>query len=85
MGCAARLGRVGGGVGSKRSEGMAKVQVETIMAGDGRLFPKKGQTVAVHYVGKLKGVCDPVAPRASPRAGPLALARAPPHSCAPGG
>ena len=34
---------------------MAKVQVETIMAGDGRLFPKKGQTVAVHYVGKLKG------------------------------
>ena len=34
---------------------MAKVQVETIMAGDGRLFPKKGQTVAVHYVGKLRG------------------------------
>eukprot|EP01043_Picozoa_sp_COSAG02_P118580 COSAG02_NODE_55179_length_292_cov_0.554404_1_plen_51_part_01 len=44
---------------------MAKVQVETIMAGDGRLFPKKGQTVAVHYVGKLKGArraaADPAA------------------------
>ena len=43
-----------------------KVQVETIMAGDGRLFPKKGQTVAVHYVGKLRG-----AP--SPRAAPQSL------------
>jgi hypothetical protein len=39
---------------------MAKVQVETIMAGDGRLFPKKGQTVAVHYVGKLSGTSSPV-------------------------
>ena len=36
-----------------------KVQVETIMAGDGRLFPKKGQTVAVHYVGKLRGAPSP--------------------------
>ena len=40
-----------------------KVQVETIMAGDGRLFPKKGQTVAVHYVGKLRGAPSP---RAAP-------------------
>ena len=43
-----------------------KVQVETIMAGDGRLFPKKGQTVAVHYVGKLRGA--PFFPR---RAAPV--------------
>ena len=54
MGVAAVLAR-GREVVGKRSEGMAKVQVETIMAGDGRLFPKKGQTVAVHYVGKLNG------------------------------
>lgn len=29
--------------------------METIRAGDGRLFPKPGQTVTVHYVGKLPG------------------------------
>ncbi|NP_001079382.1 peptidyl-prolyl cis-trans isomerase FKBP1A isoform X1 [Xenopus laevis] len=30
------------------------VQVETITEGDGRTFPKKGQTVVVHYVGSLE-------------------------------
>uniref|UniRef100_A0A3P9PFG8 peptidylprolyl isomerase n=1 Tax=Poecilia reticulata TaxID=8081 RepID=A0A3P9PFG8_POERE len=29
------------------------VDVETIRPGDGRTFPKKGSTVAVHYVGTL--------------------------------
>ncbi|XP_013873784.1 peptidyl-prolyl cis-trans isomerase FKBP1A [Austrofundulus limnaeus] len=29
------------------------VHVETIRPGDGRTFPKKGSTVAVHYVGTL--------------------------------
>ena len=28
------------------------VVVETIRAGDGKLFPEAGQTVTVHYVGK---------------------------------
>ncbi|XP_053544961.1 peptidyl-prolyl cis-trans isomerase FKBP1A-like [Bombina bombina] len=30
------------------------VQLETISPGDGRTFPKKGQTVHVHYVGLLE-------------------------------
>ncbi|KAM4691546.1 peptidyl-prolyl cis-trans isomerase FKBP1A [Rhinophrynus dorsalis] len=30
------------------------VQLETITPGDGRTFPKKGQTVVVHYVGSLE-------------------------------
>ncbi|KAG8447229.1 hypothetical protein GDO86_014624 [Hymenochirus boettgeri] len=30
------------------------VRVETITEGDGRTFPKKGQTVVVHYVGMLE-------------------------------
>ncbi|XP_037537750.1 peptidyl-prolyl cis-trans isomerase FKBP1A [Nematolebias whitei] len=29
------------------------VQVETIRPGDGKTFPKRGNTVAVHYVGTL--------------------------------
>ncbi|XP_041081015.1 peptidyl-prolyl cis-trans isomerase FKBP1A [Polyodon spathula] len=29
------------------------VEVETITPGDGRTFPKKGQTCVVHYVGSL--------------------------------
>ncbi|XP_077587238.1 peptidyl-prolyl cis-trans isomerase FKBP1A-like [Stigmatopora nigra] len=29
------------------------VQIETIQAGDGQTFPKKGQRVVVHYVGTL--------------------------------
>ncbi|TNM86727.1 FKBP prolyl isomerase 1Aa [Takifugu rubripes] len=29
------------------------VQVDTITPGDGQTFPKKGQQVAVHYVGTL--------------------------------
>ncbi|KAM3871651.1 peptidyl-prolyl cis-trans isomerase FKBP1A-like [Diretmus argenteus] len=29
------------------------VEIETIVAGDGRTFPKKGQRVVVHYVGSL--------------------------------
>ncbi|XP_029380536.1 FK506-binding protein 1-like [Echeneis naucrates] len=29
------------------------VEVETIRPGDGKTFPQKGQTVAVHYVGTL--------------------------------
>ena len=58
---------------------MAKVQVETIMAGDGRLFPKKGQTVAVHYVGKLKGArahAPPLHPHPTQLAGALRAASA---------
>jgi FKBP-type peptidyl-prolyl cis-trans isomerase len=35
---------------------LSSVQVETIRAGDGRLFPKPGQTVTVHYIGKLPGL-----------------------------
>ncbi|MEE6506466.1 hypothetical protein FKM82_007684 [Ascaphus truei] len=30
------------------------VHVETICPGDGRTFPKRGQTVVVHYVGLLE-------------------------------
>ncbi|CAM9575420.1 peptidyl-prolyl cis-trans isomerase FKBP1A [Petromyzon marinus] len=30
------------------------VQVETITPGDGQTFPKKGQTVVVHYTGTLE-------------------------------
>ncbi|KAM4570986.1 FKBP prolyl isomerase 1Ab [Fundulus heteroclitus] len=29
------------------------VEIETIKPGDGRTFPKKGQTCVVHYVGTL--------------------------------
>ncbi|KAI1890283.1 hypothetical protein AGOR_G00152150 [Albula goreensis] len=29
------------------------VEIETITPGDGRTFPKKGQTCVVHYVGSL--------------------------------
>ncbi|KAM8727902.1 peptidyl-prolyl cis-trans isomerase FKBP1A-like [Acanthopagrus schlegelii] len=29
------------------------VQVDTLKPGDGRTFPKRGQTVKVHYVGTL--------------------------------
>uniref|UniRef100_A0A8C1VT11 peptidylprolyl isomerase n=1 Tax=Cyprinus carpio TaxID=7962 RepID=A0A8C1VT11_CYPCA len=29
------------------------VEIETITPGDGRTFPKKGQTCVVHYVGEL--------------------------------
>uniref|UniRef100_A0A673KAB7 FKBP prolyl isomerase 1Ab n=1 Tax=Sinocyclocheilus rhinocerous TaxID=307959 RepID=A0A673KAB7_9TELE len=29
------------------------VEIETITPGDGRTFPKKGQTCVVHYVGNL--------------------------------
>jgi hypothetical protein len=31
-----------------------KLLVETITPGDGKTFPKKGQTVSVHYVGTVK-------------------------------
>ena len=69
---------------------MAKVQVETIMAGDGRLFPKKGQTVAVHYVGKLKGARKSLPPDFRAREGVLAPAgqpasppASPPHRRSP--
>uniref|UniRef100_A0AAX7VJE7 peptidylprolyl isomerase n=1 Tax=Astatotilapia calliptera TaxID=8154 RepID=A0AAX7VJE7_ASTCA len=30
------------------------VEVETISPGDGRTFPKKGQTCVVHYIGMLQ-------------------------------
>ncbi|XP_068616071.1 peptidyl-prolyl cis-trans isomerase FKBP1B isoform X2 [Brachionichthys hirsutus] len=30
------------------------VEVETIFAGDGETFPKKGQTCVVHYIGMLQ-------------------------------
>ncbi len=30
------------------------VKIETITAGDGANFPKSGQVVTVHYVGKLE-------------------------------
>ncbi|KAF6726046.1 Peptidyl-prolyl cis-trans isomerase FKBP1B [Oryzias melastigma] len=30
------------------------VEIETIKPGDGRTFPKKGQTCVVHYVGSLE-------------------------------
>ncbi|TKC45135.1 hypothetical protein EI555_005580 [Monodon monoceros] len=30
------------------------VQVETISPGDGRTFPKRGQTCVVHYTGMLE-------------------------------
>ncbi|XP_077415107.1 uncharacterized protein LOC144044515 [Vanacampus margaritifer] len=30
------------------------VTVETLKAGDGKTFPQKGQSVAVHYVGTLQ-------------------------------
>lgn len=30
------------------------VQVDTICPGDGRTFPKKGQTATVHYEGRLE-------------------------------
>ncbi len=29
------------------------VEIEVLTAGDGKTFPKKGQTVGVHYVGTL--------------------------------
>lgn len=29
------------------------VEIETLQAGDGKTFPKKGQTVVVHYTGTL--------------------------------
>uniref|UniRef100_A0A8C6KND8 peptidylprolyl isomerase n=1 Tax=Nothobranchius furzeri TaxID=105023 RepID=A0A8C6KND8_NOTFU len=31
------------------------VEVETISPGDGRTFPKKGQTCVVHYIGNYNG------------------------------
>eukprot|EP00736_Rhodelphis_marinus_P001965 Rmarinus@m.21058 len=33
---------------------MSKITLETIRMGDGTLFPKEGQTVAVEYIGYLK-------------------------------
>uniref|UniRef100_A0A672K992 Uncharacterized protein n=1 Tax=Sinocyclocheilus grahami TaxID=75366 RepID=A0A672K992_SINGR len=34
------------------------VEIETITPGDGRTFPKKGQTCVVHYVGELNFRCS---------------------------
>lgn len=34
--------------------GAMGVEVETISPGDGRTFPKKGQTCVVHYIGMLQ-------------------------------
>nr|7U0T_B Chain B, Peptidylprolyl isomerase [Homo sapiens] len=36
------------------SSGSSGVQVETISPGDGRTFPKRGQTCVVHYTGMLE-------------------------------
>ncbi|KAI3357083.1 hypothetical protein L3Q82_015554, partial [Scortum barcoo] len=47
-------GRVlpGAGTAPGRTAEMG-VEIETITPGDGRTFPKKGQTCVVHYVGSL--------------------------------
>jgi len=43
---------LGGGIGAQYRNKMG-VEIETITPGDGRTFPKKGQTCVVHYVGSL--------------------------------
>uniref|UniRef100_A0A669E7Z3 peptidylprolyl isomerase n=1 Tax=Oreochromis niloticus TaxID=8128 RepID=A0A669E7Z3_ORENI len=35
------------------------VEVETISPGDGRTFPKKGQTCVVHYIGNFLSLSPP--------------------------
>ena len=32
---------------------MSSVEIEVLKNGDGKTYPQRGQTVAVHYVGKL--------------------------------
>ena len=47
--CVNPLGRFG----TVRLKTIMGVDVETISPGDGKTFPKKGQTVIVHYTGTL--------------------------------
>ena len=36
------------------SERLNKLKIETLKAGDGKTFPKKGDTCVMHYTGTLK-------------------------------
>ena len=51
LNCPPQGSREGGGGGGQ--EGAMPVQVESIMAGDGKHYPYERQTVTLHYVGYL--------------------------------
>ncbi|XDA73721.1 hypothetical protein R6Z07F_003940 [Ovis aries] len=50
----AGVGAAAGTLGGGASGTAMGVEIETISPGDGRTFPKKGQTCVVHYTGMLQ-------------------------------
>ncbi|XP_061289163.1 peptidyl-prolyl cis-trans isomerase FKBP1B isoform X3 [Bos javanicus] len=50
----AAVGAAAGTLGGGASGTAMGVEIETISPGDGRTFPKKGQTCVVHYTGMLQ-------------------------------